>query len=72
MNTVQKIVIAAGVVLAALRAAFPVKYAGLPGFRFNNGGFPEFMVKADWHATGIHIALIAAATAALFFVFKKK
>jgi hypothetical protein len=74
MNTKQKVIAAAGVVLAAVRAVFPVKYAELPGFlRFNEAkGFPEFMQKVDWGTTGLHIAVIAAACAVLVFIFKDK
>lgn len=73
MNLLQKTVVAAGVILAALRAAFPVRYAGLGDVRLGEGsGFPDFMVKTDWQATGLHIALITAVTVVLAFLCKKK
>ena len=56
MNMLQKTVIALGALLVALRAAFPVKYAELPGFRIEGGDFPEFMQKVDWGVTGLHMA----------------
>ncbi len=74
MNAAQKIIVAAGVVLAAIRAVYPVKYVELPGIlRFNEAkGFPEFMQKTDWGTTGLHIAVIAAVCALLAFIFKEK
>lgn len=73
MNMKQKIIVAAGVVLAAFRAVYPVKYVELPGIKLKGAeGFPEFMQKADWSATGVHIAVIAAVCVALVFIFKGK
>jgi len=72
VNIKQKIIAAAGVVLFAVRAAFPVKYAGFGGLRFEGSGLPEFMRKADWGTTGIHLAGIAVVTVVLVFIFKEK
>ena len=72
MNVTQKIVIAIGAALVALRAIFPVKYVGFPGLRFEGGDFPEFMHRVDWQATGLHIVGIVVVTVALVLIMKKK
>ncbi len=73
MNIAQRLIVAAGAILAAARVVFPVRYGSLPGLRFSEtSGLPEFMVKTDWRATGLHVALIAALTVILAVLFKKK
>ena len=68
MNVAQKLAIAAGGILIGLRAAYPVKFAGFAGLRFEGG--PEFMQQVDWNMTSLHVVGIAAVTIALAFILK--
>lgn len=71
MNLYQKIVVAGGAVLAALRIVFPVKYTSVLGMRFGASKDLDMFQNVDWTATGTHIGGIAIVCAALFYVLKK-
>ena len=68
----QKIVLGAGVIVGALRLAFPVKVGYLFGFKFRGGDIPEFMQRVDWGQTLIHLGIIAAVTATFVYILKEK
>lgn len=72
MNLAQKVVVASGAVLAALRMVFPVKYTSILGMRFTPSGDTDLFQNVDWSQTGMHIGGILVITIALFFVLKKK
>jgi hypothetical protein len=71
MNIYQKIVIAAGAVLAALRLFFPVRYTEVLGMRFAASKDTNLFQNVDWSQTGLHIGGIIIVTVALVFIFKK-
>ena len=72
MNRRQKIVLSAGVIVGALRLAFPVKVGYLFGFRFRGGDIPAFLQRVDWGQTLVHFGIIAAVTAAFVYILKDK
>jgi len=72
MNLYQKITVAAGAVLAALRLVFPVRYTEILGMRFKPSSESDLFQNVDWTTTGMHIGGVLIVTVALFLVFKKK
>ncbi len=72
MNVYQKMIIAAGGVLAALRVFFPVKYTKFLGMRFEARDDMGMFQNVDWGATGLHLGGIVILTVVLVLVFKKK
>lgn len=72
MNMAQKVAVAAGAVLAAIRMVFPVKYTSILGMRFVPSGANDMFQQVDWETTGLHLGGIALVTAALVLVLNKK
>jgi len=72
MNMAQKVVVAAGAALAALRMVFPVKYTSILGMRFKASGDTDLFQDVDWSQTGMHVGGIVVIAIALFFVLKKR
>jgi len=72
MNFYQKMVLAAGAVLAALRLVFPVKYTEIMGMRFKPSQDMDMFQNVDWSTTGLHLGGIVILTVALVLIFKKK
>jgi len=72
MNFYQKMILAAGAVMAALSVIFPVKYTNILGMRFGASEDMGAFQNVDWGQTGLHLGGIVIVTVALVFIFKKR
>jgi len=70
VNLPQKVVVAIGAALAALRVVYPVKEKGVGGLRLSME--QGFFQNVDWNTTILHIGGILIVTVAAYIILKKR